>query len=85
MLALLRSIPLLCYLAFALTGYTAMATSKDISHSYILSLNADVAASARDSIVEALKKNGAKVSTREWGAAAREAGWSITTAARQTT
>jgi hypothetical protein len=40
----------------------AMASSKAISHSYILSLNADVAANARDSIVEALKQNGATVS-----------------------
>lgn len=45
----------------AFSASRVMASSKSIAHSYILSLNADVAASARDSIVEALKQNGAKV------------------------
>lgn len=60
MLSLSRAVALLVILV-AFSATRVMASSKAIAHSYILSLNADVAASARDSIVEALKQNGAKV------------------------
>lgn len=62
MLNLSRAIPALLVILFAFSATRVMASSKAIAHSYILSLNADVAASARDSIVESLKQNGAKVS-----------------------
>lgn len=62
MLSLSRVLPVLLVILTVFSAARVMASSKTIAHSYILSLNADVAASARDSIVEALKQNGAKVS-----------------------
>jgi phosphopantothenate synthetase len=64
MLSLSRLVPALLVILVAFSATRIMASSRTIAHSYILSLNADVAASARDSIVEALKQNGAKVSFR---------------------
>lgn len=62
MLSVTRVFTALLVIVLALSASRIMASSKTIAHSYILSLNADVAAAARDSIVESLKVNGAKVS-----------------------
>lgn len=62
MLSFIRAVTAFLVIVLALSASRVMASSKTIAHNYILSLNADVAAAARDSIVEALKQNGAKVS-----------------------
>lgn len=59
MLSVTRAFTVLLVLAFA---FIMASSEKSIPHSYILSLNEDVAASVRDSIVASLKTQGAKVS-----------------------